>query len=104
MYRFKTNKGEFIIMITKIRKFGAQWCGPCKKLTETLKSIDIPVLEIDVDENPELTEQYNIQSVPTLHFLDDNDNIVDTTIGNLSRKAILDIIERSRQNDTQKEN
>ena len=90
-------------MITKIRKFGASWCGPCKKLTETLEGIDIPVQEVDIEEDVALTEQYKIQSVPTLHFLDENDNIVETSIGNITRNAILTIIERNKDKDGTKE-
>lgn len=58
--------------------FGAPWCGPCKKLKERITSeetkIEMPFLSIgyvDVDEseNEEISEKYNVASIPTQLFL-----------------------------------
>ncbi len=52
--------------------FFATWCGPCKamepeikKLAEAQKGI-IRVLKIDIDKNPNVSREFNIQGVPTL--------------------------------------
>jgi len=50
-------------------KFSASWCGPCKALSTVLKTIDLSsfqLIEVDVDQQPELAKAYQIRSVPTL--------------------------------------
>jgi thioredoxin 1 len=52
--------------------FYATWCGPCKVLSPIIQSVaqnmsdQIKVYKIDVDKNPELSNQWQIRSVPTL--------------------------------------
>lgn len=50
--------------------FSASWCGPCKMLSLETKKLDekgtIDIYYIDIDLNEELTEKYEIHSVPTL--------------------------------------
>lgn len=55
--------------------FFATWCGPCKviapkleELAETYKE-KIVVLKVDVDECENVTERYNITSMPTFVFI-----------------------------------
>jgi thioredoxin 1 len=59
-------------------KFGAKWCGPCKKIqpfVETLESKfpGLVVLYIDIDEDSDnLCDKYNIDSLPTFVLLIDD--------------------------------
>lgn len=52
--------------------FFAEWCGPCKMLTPVLSDLQnqyssqIEVVKIDIDVNQELTEEYQIMSIPTV--------------------------------------
>lgn len=78
------NKEEFDKIFTKngdtinstencIIKFGAEWCQPCKSMIPTLEKIsneqNIPVYEIDTDEEFELSASFNIRSIPTIYFV-----------------------------------
>lgn len=52
--------------------FWATWCGPCKMIAPIVKEIadeydgKILVGKVNVDEEPDLTMQYNVSSIPTL--------------------------------------
>ena len=60
--------------------FYATWCGPCKmtgKYLEefTSKHPEVTIYEINVDEYPDITEKYSIMSLPTLIYLDTENEI-----------------------------
>nr|CAI5866702.1 unnamed protein product [Callosobruchus analis] len=62
-------------------KFGASWCGACKKLepmyAEAAKKYpDIRFIEIDVDKLPDLASDIGVSSIPAT-FLLRNGQIVD---------------------------
>jgi thioredoxin 1 len=52
--------------------FSAEWCGPCKMMAPILTQLktmigeSATILKVDVDKNPEVSKQFNIQGVPTL--------------------------------------
>jgi putative thioredoxin len=53
--------------------FWAPWCGPCKQLTPLLEKLvkqaagRIRLAKVNIDEEPELAQQFRIQSVPTVY-------------------------------------
>ena len=72
-------------------KFGAPWCGPCRMLNPILDSLstEIEIIDINIDEFENLSNEYGIRSVPTLVFL--NDGIEqDRIVGNTSKEKILE--------------
>ena len=60
----------------KVLKFYAEWCGPCKGLTMVINGakdkINIPIEEINIDEEIMTSVEYGVRSVPTMILLDDN--------------------------------
>ena len=61
--------------------FTAEWCGPCKKIwkfIEILQKEDqisnkFDILKIDVDKFTEITEDYEIECMPTFYFYKDKE-------------------------------
>lgn len=51
--------------------FWAAWCGPCRMLSPLVdqaaeKRTDVKVGKVNVDEEPELAEEFGVSSIPTL--------------------------------------
>ena len=79
-----------------VAKFGAEWCMPCKALRKTMDSMvsefpDVRFIEIDVENSPEVANEFGITSVPTLIYFC-NGEIVDMSVGNVSKGEISKII------------
>lgn len=58
--------------------FTASWCGPCQKikpllekLSDGLDSSKIEIYMVDLDENEEIAEKYEIRSVPSFLLFKD---------------------------------
>ena len=55
--------------------FYADWCGPCISFNPTLEDLSTEfndkavVAKINVDKNPELSQSFNIRSIPSLFYL-----------------------------------
>ncbi len=78
--------------------FWATWCGPCKivkpvveKLAEEYKD-KVKVVEVDVDQNQQVSGQYGIMSIPTLMFFK-NGQPVKSMIGAQGEEALRQQIE-----------
>lgn len=74
--------------------FWAPWCGPCQIMGPIIEEIskdagkDSKVGKLNVDENPEISQKYNIMSIPTIMIFKDG-NIAKQLVGVQSKDAIL---------------
>ena len=80
-------------MVTRIEKFGASWCGPCKVLDRTLEQLTgIEIIKHDVAEEEELANARGIRNVPVLIYYNEQDEEVKRTVGAISLGTIISII------------
>jgi putative thioredoxin len=73
--------------------FWASWCPPCKLLSPVLSKIakeyqgKFLLVKVNVDENPELAEKYQIFSIPSVKMFK-NGKIVDEFLGAIPESLI----------------
>ncbi len=76
--------------------FNAQWCGPCKMLKPIIDSIaderkDVKVVSIDIDEEDELAEKYEVFSIPCVVVFKNGEE-VRRSVGFKQKQEILNLI------------
>ena len=73
--------------------FSAKWCGPCRMLAPVLEEMEqayakrIKILTVDVDQEPELAQQFGVVSIPMVVLLQ-NGKAVDTFVGYRSKDQV----------------
>ncbi len=73
--------------------FWAVWCGPCKVLSPIVEELatefegKLKVGKVNVDEENQLAQQYNIMSIPTLKIFK-NGKVVGELIGAAPKATI----------------
>ena len=72
----------------KFYKFYADWCGPCRILTTMLNKAQIEYEPINVDNNEELVEKYNIKTIPVFMAVKDDGTEINRFVGVKSADAI----------------
>ncbi|UJQ93317.1 thioredoxin [Mariluticola halotolerans] len=74
--------------------FWAEWCGPCKAIAPVLEELSgelagkVKIVKLNVDENPNITAQYGVRSIPTMILFKDGE-AADMKVGAGTPKAGL---------------
>ena len=76
--------------------FYAEWCGPCKMLRPILEEIsddrqDVKVVSINIDEEDELAEQFDVSAIPCVVLIKDGME-VDRSVGLKPREALEELL------------
>ena len=79
--------------------FYADWCGPCKVTSPLIDEIseenkDMKFVKIDVDQNPNLTSQYSIFSIPTFIIFKEG-KVVNQFVGAMGKESFLEEIKKT---------
>lgn len=101
----KLSDKDFNVKMIELKKpilvdFWANWCNPCKLISLILEEIKeeyfrkIFIGKLNIDNNKETAEKYNIKSIPTL-IIFYKMNIIDTQVGVLSKKELKNFIDKN---------
>lgn len=86
------NEEVLQVKLPVLADFYADWCGPCRMLRPALEQIseertDVIVAAVNIDENPELADDYDISSIPCVILFKDGAEI-DRSIGLVPKEAL----------------
>ncbi|HJR85793.1 MAG TPA: thioredoxin [Nitrososphaeraceae archaeon] len=77
--------------------FWAPWCGPCRMMSPVIDQVGkeyigkLVVGKVNVDENPNISSQFGISSIPTL-ILFKSGQAVNNIIGSVSKNRIEEMV------------
>ncbi len=76
-YIYKHKNNQFMLTV---KKFGVRWCQPCLMLAPIFEEVkkenpNVRFVDIDVDDNKDLAIQSGVQSVPTIIFEKDGQQV-----------------------------
>ncbi len=80
--------------------FYATWCGPCRMLHPVLEEVEesraeVQIMQVDVDESPEVSKKYGVMSIPTL-ILFKNGAEVSKKIGFINKEQLVEWIHENQ--------
>ena len=74
--------------------YWAEWCGPCRQVSPVLEEIasehadKIDVVKLNIDENPAVSQRYQIMAIPTMSVFKDGE-VVKEIVGARPKSALL---------------
>ena len=78
--------------------FWAEWCGPCRSVSPVIEELSgeydgkVDFVKINVDENGEIAQKYNVFSIPTLAIFKDGE-IVSQKVGASTKESFKTMID-----------
>lgn len=94
---FKEETSSGLVLVD----FWAVWCMPCQMLGPIIEDVakelkDVKVGKVNVDENPQISSQYGIMSIPTVMLFKDGE-VVENFVGLRPKDVYMKAIESHRQ-------
>ncbi len=78
----------------------ADWCGPCKMLAPVIEELereypDVKFGKINVDNEPDLTALFKVQSIPYIALVKNN-VFLDFSVGYVAKDTLVRLIEENK--------
>jgi thioredoxin 1 len=80
--------------------FWAEWCGPCRSVSPVVEELSgeydgkVDFVKVNVDENGELAQKYNVFSIPTIAIFK-NGEVVSQKVGASTKESYKTMIDSS---------
>lgn len=75
--------------------FTAAWCGPCKMFKPIVQAVSaeigVGINYIDVDQQPDMAQRYNVSSVPTI-IVENGGSAVYRNSGVMSKPQLTQVL------------
>ncbi|MFB6121559.1 MAG: thioredoxin [Halobacteriaceae archaeon] len=87
-------------MTVTLKDFYADWCGPCKTQDPILEDLEeewgdrVNFEKIDVDENQDVANEYQVRSIPTI-VVEDDEGVVERFVGVTQAEDLEDAFEQA---------
>ena len=78
--------------------FWAPWCGPCQMMGPVIEELakeyegKVKIGKLNVDENPETSQNFQVMSIPTIVFFKDGKE-VERVVGAKDKESLMDKID-----------
>ena len=71
-------------------KFYSPCCGQCRVVAREFKDnpINVPIENINIVEEPEIADKYNVKGLPTILLLNDKEEVLETWHGIVKSEVI----------------
>lgn len=81
-------------------KFYSPCCGQCRVVAREFKDnpINVPIENINVVEEPEIADKYNVKGLPTILLLNDKEEVLETWHGIVKSEVINNKIKEYETN------
>lgn len=94
----KDNFGELTGEGKVLVKFYADWCGPCQMMKPVVEEFaekhpDVKVLEVNIDDEDELAEKYEVSTIPCFVAMKDGEETARAE-GAMPMKKLEKLIEK----------
>ena len=95
-FEAEVEKAESLVVIDLY----ADWCGPCKMLAPVIEELereypDVKFGKINVDNEPDLTALFKVQSIPYIALVKNN-TFLDFSVGYVPKDTLVQLIEENK--------
>jgi len=88
---------------TRLLKFWAEWCSPCRYMAPLVEGVlkdsvysDVELVSVNIDDEngQETAREFNIRNIPTFVLLNNKDQVVNTLVGTASVDQVREFLSK----------